>query len=46
MNESNSNNPDGNKIFSGTKEVAKNLSLMKKVCKNGLMTIFQILERF
>ena len=25
MNNSNSNNPDGNKIFSGTKEVAENL---------------------
>ena len=25
MNDSNSNNPDGNKIFSGTKEVAENL---------------------
>ena len=30
MNESNSNNPDGNKIFSGTKEVAKNLKFNEK----------------
>ena len=30
MNESNSNNPDGNKIFSGTKEVAQNLKFNEK----------------
>jgi len=35
MNDANANNPDGNVIFSGTKEVAENLNLMEMLFSQG-----------
>jgi len=46
MNDSNANNPDGNVIFSGTKEIERILSLMSWACKNGLEIVFPQREKF